>query len=110
MISNSGASIDSPIILYRGDKEIEILFTIVDSKFKFSSEKVYECTNLDLITYANETNILVKSGVLNPTVSLKVSKGVGNVVKMLQNKVTMLEQMVYNLMKMLNTQQSNIDE
>lgn len=38
-ISNSGASIDSPIILYRGDKEIEILFTIVDSKFKFSSEK-----------------------------------------------------------------------
>ena len=38
-IRNGSASIDSPIILYRGDKDVEILFKIVDSKFKFSNEK-----------------------------------------------------------------------
>ena len=78
--------------------------------YQLAEEKVYECTDLDLITYANETNLQVKSGVLNPKVTLKVKKGIGNVVTMLQNKVTMLEQMVYDLMKMFNNQQSNIDE
>lgn len=38
-IKNGSASIDSPIILYRGDKDVEILFKIVNSKFKFSNEK-----------------------------------------------------------------------
>ena len=38
-VSNGEASIDSPIILYRGDREIEILFKIIDSKYKFSAEK-----------------------------------------------------------------------
>ena len=78
--------------------------------YQLAEEKVYECTDLDLITYSGETNLLVKSGVLNPKVTLKVKKGIGNVVTMLQNKVTMLEQMVYDLMKMFNNQQSNIDE
>ena len=78
--------------------------------YQLAQEEVYECTNLDLITYSDETNLLVKSGVLNPKVTLKVSNGVGNVVTMLQNKVTMLEQMVYNLMKMFDIQPSNIDE
>ena len=78
--------------------------------YQLTQEEVYECTDLDLITYADETNLLVKSGVLNPKVTLKVSNGVGNVVTMLQNKVTMLEQMVYNLMKMFDIQPSNIDE
>ena len=72
--------------------------------YRLTQEEVYECTNLDLITYSGETNLLVDSGVLTPKVSLKVSNGVGNVVTMLQNKVIILEQMVYNLMKMLNNQ------
>ena len=38
-IKNDIATIDSPILLFRGDREIEILFTIVDSKFKFDSSK-----------------------------------------------------------------------
>lgn len=38
-ILNSEANIDTPIILYRGDRQVEILFKIVDSKYKFSSEK-----------------------------------------------------------------------
>ena len=38
-IKNDTATIDAPIILYRGDREVEIMFTIVDSKFKFESTK-----------------------------------------------------------------------
>ena len=66
---------------------------------KLSTEKVYECTNLDLIIYSGETNLLVKSGVLNPKVTLKVKKSIGNVVTMLQNKVAMLEELVNKLIQ-----------
>jgi hypothetical protein len=59
--------------------------------YQLAEEKVYECTNLDLITYSDETNFMVKSGVLNPKVTLKVKKGIGNIVTMLQNKVSILE-------------------
>lgn len=38
-IKNNKATIDSPIILFRGDREVDIMFTIVDSKFKFESNK-----------------------------------------------------------------------
>ena len=38
-INNGEANIDSPIILYRGDRQVEILFKIIDNKYKFSSEK-----------------------------------------------------------------------
>lgn len=37
-IKKDGSSlIDHSVILYRGDKDVEIIFTIVDSKFKFRS-------------------------------------------------------------------------
>lgn len=36
-IKNTTASIDAPVILYRGDKEVGIIFEIIDSKFKFES-------------------------------------------------------------------------
>ena len=67
--------------------------------YQLAEEEVYECTNIDLITYQNETNLLVKSGVLNPKVTLKVKKGIGNVVTMLQNKVAMLEDLVNKLIQ-----------
>ena len=38
-VKNDTASIDMPIVLFRGDKNIEILFTIVDFKFRFESTK-----------------------------------------------------------------------
>ena len=38
-IKNTDAMIDSVVILYRGDKDVEIVFKIIDSKFKFSSTK-----------------------------------------------------------------------
>ena len=41
----------------------------------------------------------VKSGVLNPKVTLKVKNGIGNVVTLLQNKVAMLEDLVNKLIQ-----------
>ena len=34
---NGVSTIDSPILLYRGDREIEVVFTIIQNKFKFAS-------------------------------------------------------------------------
>ena len=59
--------------------------------YQLAEEKVYECTNLDLITYSGETNLLVKSGVLNPKVTLKVHQNITNIITILQNKVSVLE-------------------
>ena len=36
-IRNTTASIDAPVVLYRGDKEVERIFEIIDSKFKFET-------------------------------------------------------------------------
>ena len=38
-IKNVESTIDSVVILYRGDRDVEIIFKIIDSKFKFSSSK-----------------------------------------------------------------------
>lgn len=37
-VINSASRIDTPIILYRGDREIKLILKIVNSKFKFESE------------------------------------------------------------------------
>ena len=58
---------------------------------KLVREEVYECTNLDLITYPNETNLIVSSGVIQPKITLKVLSNVSNIVKLLQEKVSVLE-------------------
>ena len=36
-IKNNEATIDSTIVLYRGDREVDVLFTVVDHKFRFNS-------------------------------------------------------------------------
>ena len=59
--------------------------------YQLANEEVYECTNIDLITYANETNYIVSSGVIVPKTTLKVHNNISNVVKILQEKVSLLE-------------------
>ena len=59
--------------------------------YQLAQEEVYECTNLDLITYPNETNLIVNSGAIQPKITLKVLSNVSNVVKLLQEKVAILE-------------------
>ena len=59
--------------------------------YQLAEEEVYECTNIDLITYANETNFIVESGAIAPKSTLKVHNNISNVVKILQEKVSLLE-------------------
>lgn len=59
--------------------------------YQLAQEKVYECTNIDLITYANETNYVVNSGAIAPRTTLKVHNNISNVVSLLQKKVSLLE-------------------
>ncbi len=59
--------------------------------YQLAEEKVYECTNIDLITYNGETNFIVESGVLSPKTTLKVHNNISNVVSLLQKKVSLLE-------------------
>ena len=59
--------------------------------YQLAQEKVYECTNIDLITYNGETNYLVESGVLSPRTTLKVMANISNVVLELQRKASLLE-------------------
>ena len=59
--------------------------------YQLAQEEIYECTNLDLITYQNETNLIVSSGTIQPRITLKVLSNVSNVVKLFQEKVSILE-------------------
>ena len=69
--------------------------------YQLAEEKVYECTNIDLITYSGETNFIVESGVLSPKTTLKVHLNISNVVSLLQKKVSLLES---NMTKYMITQ------
>lgn len=64
--------------------------------YQLAKEKVYECTNIDLITYNGETNFIVESGAIVPRTTLKVHNNISNVVSLLQKKVSLLEAELYN--------------
>ena len=75
-----------------GDESLNDCITdLTVSVKKLAEEKVYECTNIDLITYANETNYVVNSGAISPKSTLKVHNNISNVVSLLQKKVSLLE-------------------
>ena len=67
--------------------------------YQLEQEEVYECTSLDLITYANETNYIVNAGAITPRTTLKLSNSVGNVVNLLKSKISILEDLVYKLIQ-----------
>ena len=76
----------------KGDESVSDYITDMTTTVKpLAQEKVYECTNIDLITYANETNYIVESGAIAPKSILKVHNNISNVVKILQEKVSLLE-------------------
>ena len=75
-----------------GDESVSNYITDMTTTVKpLSQEKVYECTNIDLITYANETNYIVECGAIVPRSTLKVHNNISNVVSLLQKKVSLLE-------------------
>ena len=82
-----------------GDEIVTDYITDMTTTVKpLSQEKIYECTNIDLITYANETNFIVESGVLSPRTTLKVHNNISNVVSLLQKKVSLLENNITSYM------------
>lgn len=82
-----------------GDEIVTDYITDMTTTVKpLSQEKIYECTNIDLITYANETNFIVESGVLSPKTTLKVHNNISNVVSLLQKKVSLLENNITSYM------------
>lgn len=66
--------------------------------YQLAQEKVYECTNIDLITYSGETNYIVESGAIVPRTTLKVHNNISNVVSLLQKKVSLLESNITSYM------------
>ena len=66
--------------------------------YQLAEEKVYECTNIDLITYANETNYVVNCGAIVPKTTLKVMSNISNTVRELQRKVSTLESYIQHVM------------
>lgn len=67
--------------------------------YQLAQEKVFECTNIDLITYQNETNYVFNGGVISPKTSLKVQNNISNVVSTLQRKVSVLESYIVEMFR-----------
>lgn len=58
---------------------------------KLKNEIVYECTPIDLISYDTQTNYSIECGPIYPKTTLKVNSYLGNVVSILKDKVSYLE-------------------
>ena len=75
-----------------GDESVSDYITDMTTTVKpLAQEKVYECANIDLITYNGETNYVVNSGSIVPKTTLKVHNNISNVISLLQKKVSLLE-------------------
>ena len=82
-----------------GDEIVTDYITDMTTTVKpLSQEKIYECTNIDLITYNGETNYIIESGAITPKTTLKVHNNISNVVSLLQKKVSLLESNVTSYM------------
>ena len=69
-ISNNSAKMDSTIVLYRGDKNIEIRFTIFQSPFKYSNTVA---TNVIESTNASYGQLVIKTPNDKPPIFSEVS-------------------------------------
>ena len=69
-ISNNNAKINSPIVLYRGDKNVEIRFTILQSPFKYSNTVA---TNVIESTNASYGQLVIKTPNDKPPIFSEVS-------------------------------------
>lgn len=58
-VGNQESTIDSPIILYRGDKEVEVELVIVGNKFTFKNKgNVIESCKISNINFASRYELL----------------------------------------------------
>ena len=59
--------------------------------YQLAEEKIYECISLDIMSHFNTTNLEINSGVIIPKTTLRLQESVPNVVRELQEKISMLE-------------------
>ena len=100
-VSNHGVNNKLQVTLNKdkGDVKQWLQANNVTVVYQLAQEKVYECTNIDLITYANETNYIVNCGPIVPKSTLKVHNNISNVVSLLQKKVSVLESNITAMFK-----------
>ncbi len=80
--------------------------------YQLAEEKIYECISLDIMSHFNTTNLEINSGVIIPKTTLRLQESVPNVVRELQEKVSMLENelVLLKIDKMLSDIQDIINE
>lgn len=69
--------------------------------YKLKNEEIYECTPIDLISYDTQTNYSIECGPIYPKTTLKVNSYLGNVVSILKDKVSYLENVLVDGLKLV---------
>ena len=64
-INNNQCTIDSPVVLYRGDYNVEIRFTLISSPYKYSKK---DSTNIIVQTQASYGQLVIKTPNDKPTI------------------------------------------
>lgn len=73
----------------------------VNVVYKLKVEQIFECTPIDLISYDSQTNYSIECGPIYPKTTLKVNSYLGNVVSILKDKVSYLENMLVDGLKLV---------
>ncbi|MGL4453797.1 MAG: hypothetical protein ACRCTZ_21790 [Sarcina sp.] len=73
----------------------------INIQYEASQEQVFECTPIDLISYDTQTNYSIECGPIYPKTTLKVNSYLGNVVSILKDKVSYLENMLVEGLKLV---------
>ena len=64
-INNNQSTMDSPVVLYRGDYNVEIRFTLISSPYKYSKK---DSTNIIVQTQASYGQLVIKTPNDKPTI------------------------------------------
>ena len=69
--------------------------------YELETPKVYECPNLNLSSYSNETMISLNSGAINPRMEFSITSHINELVKNNQARIKELEQRMINMFKQI---------
>jgi len=96
-----------PYYLKRTLNEGSYITKNVDGNYYYyTSEGIYECTNLGLLSYNGETNLIVHIGDVIPNVTIKVRQNLTTIINTLQSRLTLLEYTI-NRVVLLNKETNN---
>lgn len=80
-----------------GDEDnFKVITDKTNTVYKLDEEKVFECTPIDLQSFEGKTNYQINSGPISPKSTLKCVNYIGNVISTLKEKVSNLEDKLYN--------------